>query len=351
MDTPKSDFKSALDYFWNSWASAQQDIVLIVCGSAASWIVTNLLSAKLGFHNRITRCIHLFPFTLAECEKLLNLNDIVMTRSQIIECYMVFGGIPHYLNQLDSRLSLSQNINELCFKDYGLLHDEYTRLIYSLYDKPEKQMAIIEALAKSSEGLTRTELSNMEAVGGGSVLTKNLRELEECGFIKKFTNYKRKEGDNLYQLIDPFILFSIRFINNKKFDSWNEYINSPGYNSWRGNSFETVCINHIEEIKSSLGISGIETNEFAFKNNESQIDLIISRKDGVINLCEMKYTNEDYSLDLSEYNKIQNRLSQVQKYIDSKKAVHITLVCANGFKPNKYSGIVQNVILGDDLFK
>ena len=345
MDTAKSDFKSAFDYFWNSWASAQEDLVLVVCGSATSWIITNLLTNKKGFHNRVTKRIHLAPFSLAECEKLFELNDIVMPRNQMIESYMVFGGIPQYLNLLDSRLSLAQNINELCFND---------NLFRSLYDKPEKHMAILVSLAKKKDGLTRAELSKEKEIGGGSVLTKDLRELEECGFIRKYNNFSKAENDSLYQLIDPFTLFSIRFIQNKKFDSWKDYINSPGYNSWRGSAFEIVCLNHINQIKSALGISGIETNEFAWKSSNTekgaQIDLIISRKDGVINLCEMKYTNEAYSLDAEEHEKIMNRLSQFQKEMGTKEAIHITLICGNGYKQSKYSGSVQNVILGDDLF-
>lgn len=307
MDTAKSDFKSALDYFWNSWASAQEDLVLIACGSATSWIITNLLTDKKGFPNRVTR-----------------------------------------------RLSLAQNINELCFKEYGYLHNKYYNLFHSLYDKPEKHMAILEALARNKDGMTRSELSKEREIEGGSILTKDLRELEECGFIRRFSNFSKGESESLYQLIDPFILFSIRFIQNKKFDSWNEYINSPGFNSWRGNSFEIVCLNHIDQIKTSLGISGIETNEFAWRSTKAekgaQIDLIISRKDGVINLCEMKYTNKEYSLDADEYEKIQNRMVQFQKETGAKEAIHITLICGNGYKQSKYSGIVQNLILGDDLF-
>ena len=354
MDTARSDFKSALDYFWNSWGSAQDDLVLIVCGSATSWIINNLLSGKKGFHNRVTKRIRLAPFTLKECEELFALNDIVMTRSQMIESYMVFGGIPYYLNLMDSRLSLAQNINELCFKEYGELHSEYYNLFRSLFVKPEKHMAILEELAKKKDGITRSELAKIKTIGGGSVLTKDLRELEECGFIRRFSNYTKEENDALYQLIDPFTLFAVNFIESKKCTSWNEYINSPGYNSWRGNSFEIVCLNHIDQIKASLGISGVETNVYSWRSSRSekgaQIDLIIDRKDGVINLCEMKYTNEEYALDRDEYYKIQNRLATFQKETAVNKAIHVTLVSGNGFKRNKYSEIVQNTIVGEELF-
>ena len=312
------------------------------------------ITSKKGFHNRVTKQIRLVPFTLKECEELFDLNDIVITRSQMIESYMVFGGIPYYLNLLDSRLSLTQNINELCFKEYGDLHGEYYNLFHSLFNKPEKHMAILEALSKKKEGVTRTELSKIKAIGGGSVLTKDLRELEECGFIRKFSNFTKEENDALYQLIDPFTLFNLQFIESKKCASWNEYINSPGYNSWRGNAFEIVCLNHIDQIKAALGISGIETNVFAWRSSKSdqgaQIDLIIDRNDGVINLCEMKYTNNEYSLEQEEHEKIQRRLTVFQKESGTKKAIHVTLVSGNGFKQNKYSGIVQNVISGEELF-
>ena len=352
MDTARSDFKSAFEYFWNSWASAQEDMVLIACGSATSWIITNLLTNKKGFHNRVTRRIHLAAFSLGECEKLFEFNDVIMTRSQMIESYMCFGGVPYYLNLLDPRLSLTQNINELCFREKGALHDEYYSLFHSLFDKPEKHLAVLGALARRKDGLTRVELSKEKEIGGGSVLTKDLRELEECGFIRKYNTPDKKES--LYQIIDPFTLFSIRFLEKREFDSWNEYINSPGYNSWRGNSFEIVCLNHIEQIKVSLGISGIETKEYAWRSsrpgNGAQIDLIIRRKDGVINLCEMKYTNDEYSLDAEEYKRLQNRLSQFLKEFGTDDAIHMTMICGNGYKQNKYSGIVQNVIYGDDLF-
>ncbi|MDD7271003.1 MAG: ATP-binding protein [Spirochaetales bacterium] len=355
MDTAKSDFKSAFEYFWNSYASSKDDILIIVCGSATSWILNNLIYDRKGFHNRITKRIHLAPFSLAECEELFEYNNMVMTRSQMIESYMIFGGVPYYLNLLDSRLSLIQNVEELCFKEYGDLHFEYHSLFHSLFNKPEKHMAILESLARNSYGLTRTQLSGVKEIGGGSVLTKDLRELEECGFIRRFNKLTKKSEESFYQLIDPFVLFSIMFLNNKKLKSWKEQINTPGYYSWRGKSFEIVCLNHITQIKLALGISGIESDEYSWhgsnKEDGAQIDLLIVRKDGVINLCEMKFTNEAYSLDSDEYEKLLNRMSRFRKETDTDYAIHITLICSSGYKRNKYSDIIQNVITGDELFK
>ena len=355
MDTARSDFRSGLEYFWNSWASSQEDLLLIVCGSAASWIIKHMLKERKGFHNRVTRRIRLLPFTLKECKELLENNDIVMTRAQMIECYMVFGGIPYYLNLIDSRLSLAQNIEELMFKPYGDLKDEYTELFYSLFKKPEKHMAIIKTLSESKSGKTRQELSEVKAIGGGSVLTENLQELEQCGFIRRYTNHTKPLNGAYFQLVDPFVLFSLRFSESGKQSSWMEYIHSPSYNAWRGNAFEICCVNHVPEIKAALGIAGVDTMESAWRSETSeqgaQIDLLIDRKDGVINLCEMKFTDDAFEVDKVEYEKLINRLSIFQKETQPRKAIHMTLVSANGFLDGKYASVFQNIITGEQLFQ
>ena len=354
MDTARSDYKSALEYFWNSWASSQEDLMLIVCGSATSWIIQHMLKERKGFHNRVTRRIRLLPFTLRECEELLENNGIVLTREQIIECYMIFGGIPYYLNLLDSRLSLAQNVDELLFKPYGDLKEEYTELFYSLFKKPEKHMSILKTLSESKNGRTRKELSEIKAIGGGSVLTENLQELEQCGFIRKYTNYTKQSTDAYFQIVDPYVLFSLRFQESPKRTSWMEYIHSPSYNAWRGNAFEICCVNHVSKIKEALGVAGVETMEYAWRSEKSdpgaQIDLLIDRKDGVINLCEMKYTDGVFEMDKSEYEKLMNRLNAFQKEAHPKKAIHMTLVSANGLSKGKYASAFQNIIIGEQLF-
>lgn len=354
MDTPRSDFKSALDHFWNSWASSNEDILLIVCGSATSWIIDNLLTGQGGFYNRITKRIRLLPFSLKECEELILHNGVDIPRDQIVECYMALGGIPFYLNMLDSRLSIAQNIDELCFKDYGELRSEYDLMFRSLFKKPDKHMKIITKLCKKKSGMTRVELAGVPEIGGGAGLTKALRELEQCGFIRKYGNYTKKSNESYYQIIDPFILFSVNNINKGK-TSWMEYINTPGFSAWRGNAFETVLLNHISQIKSALGISGVESREYSWRSTQTaggaQIDLLIDRNDGVINLCEAKYSNNEYEIDQTEYEKIRNRVEVFREETGCKKAIHTTLITINGLKTNKYSKAAQNIITAKELFE
>ena len=355
MDTPKSNFKSALDYFWNSYASTKENLLLIVCGSATSWILDNITSDKGGFYNRVTEKIQLFPFSLKECEDFLISNNIKWSKKTIMECYMVFGGIPYYLNLLDGNLSLHQNINNLLFIEGGSLYYEYDQLMSSLFKNHELHNQIIAVLGKHHNGVLRNDLINTYKLQDGAPLTKALKELEECGFIRKYTNYFKNKNDSLFQLIDPFTLFCIEFKSKNNINNWLSNISTPKYHNWCGYAFEILVLNHIKQIKEYLGISGIESNQFAYisklKEKGAQIDLIIDRKDGVINLCEMKYTNNNFIIDREYSEKIQNKLNVFVAESKTKSSILITFITSEKLKQNEYSNICNINIKGEDLFK
>lgn len=354
MDTARSDFRSALDYFWNSWGSSQSDLLLIVCGSATSWIIEHILGDHGGFYNRVSRQMYLSPFTLQECELFLQSGGFTMPRRQIIECYMIFGGIPYYLNCLDHRLSLAQNIDELCFRETGQLHYEHDRLLRSLFRRPDKHATIVAALAGSHSGMTRVELAEHPDIGNGQPLTKALLELEQCGFLRRYRDYTLPKQGQLYQLIDPFILFSMRFLTEQAFDSWMTFLNSPGYYAWSGNAFEIVCLNHIPQMKRALNVLGVESHSYAWRSKRShpgaQIDLLIDRRDDVINLCEMKFTRDVYTIDAAYEKQLLHKVETFRSETETHKALHLTMVSASGLAQNSHSDVVQNIITGDDLF-
>ena len=354
MDTPRSDFKSALDYFWNSWGSAQKDLMLIVCGSATSWVMNNLLNEKGGFHNRITRRLHLAPFSLKECRDLLRQNNVVMTDKQIMETYLVFGGIPFYINLIDERLSLSQNIDALIFDEDGDLHFEYENLFRSLFTSPKKHYAIIKAMSERKDGITRKDLSKVPGIGDGEPLTKALRELVECGFVRKYQGCSSVKQGFIFQIVDPFILFSLKHQESGALRSWENYAGSPGYFAWRGNAFEILCLNHVKEIKNALGISGVETFEYAWRSKKTspavQIDLIIERRDGIINICEVKFTDNEFSIDADTADGMIRKLEAFRSEMHPDKALHLTLISAAGVRKNKYSSLIQRIITGEAFF-
>lgn len=353
MDTPKSSFKSALDYFWNSYASKQKDIVFIVCGSATSWILNNLLNSKTGFHNRITRKILLNPFTLKETEDFLLSKGFQYSKSTIVDTYMVFGGVPFYLELLSPRISLDQNIERLCFDEKGDLHFELDNLFGSLFKNHKKHFDVVLSLSKNKSGVTRQQIVGDTRIEGES-LTNILLELEQCFFIRKFTNFTKPKSGFFYQIIDPFILFSLKFDfpNNKK--TWLSFINTPGYYSWCGLAFEKVCLNNINSIKAALGISSIETEIFSWRSKDSengaQIDLIIDRGDRLINLCEMKHSISEFEIDKEYEKNILNKKSAFIKETKTKKTIYISLFTVNGLKKNSHSNVVQNSFDVESLF-
>lgn len=362
MDTPKSDLISGLEHFWNAWASARKDILLIVCGSATSWIVNKLINNHGGLHNRITNNIKVNPFTLSECEQFAKANNLEMNRYQIVECYMIMGGVPYYWSLLNRELSLAQNIDLLFFNQNtdGLTH-EYEKLYASLFTHPEPYIRIIEALATKKKGLTRDEIINASKVPTGGDLTRYLNDLEWCGFIRKYNGIGKLSKDVIYQLLDNFTLFYFKYIRGNKNNDihfWTNNIGSALYRTWSGLAFERVCLQHIEQLKKALGIAGVLTNVYSWQTEEdiekgiekSQIDLLLDRNDNVINICEMKFSEQEYLMTEREATNLRRRKGSFIAVTKTHKAVHITLVSPYGAKQNAHTSIIQNQITLDELF-
>ena len=355
MDTPRSNFKTALDHFWNFWASSQQDILLIVCGSATSWIIGNILSDKGGFYNRVTRQMHLMPFTLAECAEFFRAEGIEMGDHDIITSYMIFGGVPYYMGLFSRRMSLAQNIETLVFSEKGQLNNEFERSFQSLFRNPHKHFAIIKALAKKRTGMTRKEVSSEVGIADGALLTKALCELEQCGFIRKYNDFTKSEKGFYFQITDPFTLFCLTFLKKKMLSSWTKHLGTPGYYSWSGFAFETVCLNHVAQIKAALGISGIESSEYAWRSSKlapgAQIDLLIDRADGVINVCEMKHSLGPFTIDDAYAGVLENKMEVFRRETKTRKALHLTMVTSGGLSRGGHRGMVVNEIKLEDLFE
>lgn len=360
MDTLHSGFIPALEHFWNSWASARKDILLIVCGSATSWIINKLIKDHGGLRGRVTAKILIQPFTLLECEQYAKAFKLGMSRRQIAEAYMIIGGIPYYWSFLDRQKSLSQNIDDLLFNPEGELYGEFDALYASLFKQPETYIQAITILGKKKVGMTREELIS-EGMDDNGKLTRTLTELEYCGFIRKYNNIGHKKKNAVFQLIDPYTIFYFRFIvenTNANRHFWSANQNSPLYYNWCGIAFERVCFAHEEQILKSLGISGISTAFYSWRiaANETtktgaQIDMVIDRADGVINLCEIKFTTEPFIVNAEDETNIETKIARFSNETHTEKAIHLTLISFKGLKKNNYSNIFQNIITLEDLFK
>lgn len=363
MDAPRSGFLSELESFWNGWASARKDIVFVVCGSATSWMVKKIIKNKGGLHNRLTHRIALKPFSLRLCEELVQSRGIEMTRKQILNGYMIFGGVPYYWSLLQKGYSLTQEINRLIFTNDGDMYDEFSMLYASLFKKPEPYIKIISLLAGKKEGMTRIELIDKGGLEDNGALSKILDDLEWCGFIRGYTVIGKQVKDEIFQLIDHYTLFYYEFIHGKRHGKnfWQAMEGKPQYNNWCGRAFERVCLWHTDQIKQKIGISGVLTNEYAWRHvpkNQSaepksegvQIDLLLDRSDGIIDLCEIKYSSDKYSITEAYHEKLNRRKAVFAEVTKTRKALHTVLITTYGLANNAYVGDIQNEIQLDDLF-
>jgi len=361
LDSHKSGFLSSFGYFWNMYASRRNDLLVVICGSAASWIINKVVNNKGGLHNRITQRIRLLPFTLKETAAYLRHKNIKTDPYQLLQLYMVTGGVPAYLNAVEKGKSAAQNIEQLCFQKDGMLANEFNNLYAALFNKPERHIRIIKALAQKNKGLTRSGIlkTAQKLTGGG--ISEVLNELTESGFISKVYPYEKKERDALYRLTDEFSLFYFKFMEHQKGNQKGQWLRkqaTPAYTTWCGYAFENICIKHIQEIKRGLQIAGIQSSEASWiqtgthTDPGAQIDLLIDRADRCINICEIKFSRTEFSIDKRYAAELANKLTVFRERTRTRKMVFITLITTYGVKQNDYyTNLVENNLTMEALFQ
>jgi len=352
--TPKSKFLMAFENFWNTYCTRRNDLIVVICGSAASYMVQKIIKNKGGLHNRISRKIRLLPFNLFETEQFLLKNGIKYTQYDVIQIYMALGGVPHYLEKLSKGFSTSQNIDKLCFSKDGVLNDEFNQLFASLFDDSERHIKIIKTLARSNKGLTRNELINLSKIPSSGDFSSKLEELIESGFVTVYPYYQNKKQLTLYRLSDEYSRFYLKFIDNNKNSgdgTWQKLYTTQSYLSWSGFGFETLCLKHIQQIKKALRIDAIYTLSSSWFNENAQVDLLIDRSDNVMQLCEMKFYNAVFTIDKSYYLNLKNKIVELQRDTKTRKNIFVTLITTYGIKENEYSKeLVQSHLEMDVLF-
>ncbi|MFK7935118.1 MAG: ATP-binding protein [Saprospiraceae bacterium] len=360
LATHRSGFLRALSFFWNSWA-VNQNIVIVICGSAASWMIQKVVNHTGGLHNRITRRIHLAPFTLAETEHYLRVNNRVkLNRYHILQIYMAMGGIPHYLKEVEVGKSAAQIIEKVCFSKTGLLRDEFSNLYTALFDHSDNHIAIVRTLAQKRRGMNRTELIKTAKLPNGGSVSKALVELEQSGFIDIFQAYGNKKNNKVYRLTDEYSIFYLQFIepNRKEFgDVWKELSQTQAYKIWCGFTFENICLKHTPQIKKAMSIGGVYTAVSTFlqrgtnDDKGAQIDLVLDRKDDIINIFEIKFHNKSFTISKTYAEDLQNKLDVFAEQTKTKKHLFLTMLTTFGITENEHSlGLVDQSLTLDDLF-
>lgn len=359
MDTPRSGFVTAFEHFWNGWGAGQDNLMLIVCGSATSWIQDNLVNSYGGLYDRVNSEIQLSPFTLHETEQLLKSLEVTLTRYDILQLYMAVGGIPMYLSYVQPGLSLAQIIDNLYFDRKAKLKDEFERLFNSLFRSSGPYKAIIRLLASRQSGYSREEIAEKTGIVAGKSLSQVLHALEASDFIERYKPFENNKRNQLYRLIDPFCLFYLDQVEGRGRGAhfWRDNENHPSLNPWRGRAFENACLSHVELVKAALGVSGVCSENAAWTmrgmdgQKGMQIDLIISRSDRVINLCEMKFVNTEFEVKNDYEMKLRERLQWMIDHVSRTHNVQMTLVTTFGLKYGLHSGVFQRTVTLESLFE
>jgi AAA+ ATPase superfamily predicted ATPase len=361
MDSPRSGFLAAFDNFWNSWATKQDNLVVVICGSAASWMIQNVVRNKGGLHNRLTRRIRLAPFNLTETEQFLQSQRIQLKRYQIVQLYMMMGGIPHYLKELRRGESVEQAIDRLFFAQDGLLREEFDSLYPALFDQPERHLAVVRALADKPSGMTRSQLIEVCPFDSGGSTTKMLEELQESGFVQAYFPFGKATKDAVFKLGDEYTIFYLKFIENSKSfgeGAWLNKSQTPVYRIWCGLAFENLCLKHVAQIKKGLGISGIYTEQSVWRNDGrtdeqgAQIDLLLDRADNTINLIEIKFSTSEFVIDKKYAAELYNKKQVFADKTGTRKNLLLTMLTSYGVKKNEhFYNTIQREVTMDALFE
>jgi AAA+ ATPase superfamily predicted ATPase len=360
IHTHKSGFLSAFEHFWNSWACQQPNLVIVICGSAASWMIQKIVNNKGGLHNRITRRVRLLPFSLYETELYLKSRRVNLDRFQLLQLYMVLGGVPHYLKEINPGESAAQNIDRICFTKDGFLQNEFKNLYSSLFDHAEKHIAVIRALANKPAGLTRNEIIDACNLTSGGTTTKLLDELAESGFISSYIPFDKNVKLSIFKLMDEYSRFYIKFMEGNRVagaGAWIKKSTSSSWKSWSGTAFEAVCLKHVPQLKKALGIAGVYTEESAWRHaakeeSGAQIDLLIDRQDFCVNVCEIKFSAADFVIDKKYAAELQNKLNVFREKTGLRKTLFATMITTFGVRSNEYKlSMVQSDIKMEALFK
>lgn len=359
FDTPCAGFLRAFEAFWNGWAASRKDILLVVCGSATTWMLKKMLRARGGLHNRVTVQMSIAPFTLKECEEFAAFKNLAFDRGQIAECYMAMGGVAYYWSLLREGESVAQGFDRLFFGESSVMRDEFKRLFSSLFKMERRHVEIVRALAGRKAGMTRDEVLSALGEQSNGDVSECLAELVECGFLRKYNQPARVRRGAVYQLVDNYILFYFQFLDAWKGNDpqfWTHHYMSPKLNAWRGVSFERICFWHIPQIKAALGISGIGADVYSWRGKDqdgrsAQIDMLIDRDDNTVSLCEMKFVQDEYELTEEEAGKIRRRGALFLRATKSRKSIQNVLVTNNGMRRSKYSGVIHREVTLSDLFR
>jgi hypothetical protein len=287
---------SLLKYYWdNHWKS--KHVMLILCGSVASFMVKKVLHSN-ALYGRTTIEILLKGFSPEEAARLLSKKR---SREETLNYQLVFGGVPKYLEQINTSQSFNKNMNTLCFSPHGIMLKEVERIFYSQFREPRTYLKIINLLKNGIFSLS--EISSKTKIPSGGGLKQYLKNLERAEMIRSYIPFDRSGNSKFkkYTLADEFLVFffkymgpNLRVIKESSSRRLFETLTQNSFDSWLGFAFERFCLKHAGLLALVMDFADdiLLASPYFKKNDERfQIDLLYQRADRVITVCEIKHQN------------------------------------------------------------
>lgn len=364
LASPRSGCLEQIDHFWNTRWSRLSNLKVILCGSAAGWMLNKLIYNKGGLHNRLTRILQLEPFSLSECRSFLRNHGVDYSEREVIEVFLCTGGIPYYLDWIQKNHSPVQSIQALGFEANGVLYKEYDSLMQSLFDNHEIHLAVVNALAMRHYGASRKELLKLGDLKDGGPVSRALSELTAAGFIGKFSQFGNAR-DLYFQIVDPFIRFHKRWIQPARNlaaipeNYWLTRSQTGEFASWAGHTFEVICLRHIDKILKALGITGMHVSPSTWRYippkksslQGAQIDIVLDRADKTITLCEVKFKREPLSYNQTLKQQLLTKAAVFREVTGTKRRTNSAVINFGGFlDPTKVDADLVGMITGEQLF-
>ncbi len=351
VDTLRSGFLPAFENFWNSYCTTRNDLIVVICGSAASYMLKKIIRNRGGLHNRITRKIKLVPFQLKEVKAFFEYKGIHIPEIEVLKLYMALGGIAEYLEHVQPGDSSVSAIEHICFQKGAQLEFEFDEVFNSLFEEGSYHEQVIQALAKGpKKGMTRDQILNNQNLSSGGQFSKSMNELIESGFVENYQSFRYKRKTTLYRIFDEFCLFHLQFIDKFKGNSWKQLFTKKEYETWCGYAFEMTCYKHIESIKKELRCDQINSRNYSWSSKSAQVDLVIDRDDNLVNLCEIKFYHSSFSVDANYAINLRNKETQYKLETGTKKGVNTIMLTTWGIQGKYATGLVAKSLTQECLF-
>ncbi len=319
MGSKDSTFLSKLKVAWDQFFQKNPHLILILCGSLSFWIEKNIINST-GFLGRISLKIHLQELELQECNALLNKLGFKGSAQEKLGALAVTGGVPWYIEQINPRLSVQENIRKLCFEANGIFVEEFQHIFHDLFGK---RLPICKKIVTSLKDAPKEykEISQEINYASGGPLSEYLEDLTVSGFIEEQHSWSLPSGSERktckYRIKDNYLRYYLKYIfphlsKIKKglFSSISPF-NIPGWEGVMGLQFENIVLYNRKKIWASIGLRPqdilFENPYFQSKTSKQsgcQIDYMIQTRFKNLYLCEINFSHHPIS---------KNVISEVEK--------------------------------------